>query len=350
MDLISFVKQWPDSEQGLHLEMAGQNCQRLFRRIGDAERVRSLIATSFWQSFVGSNSLLTIARQLDIGDFRTLLAGQKIVVPRPDPPRPSRFDLLILVQSQLQTSHMIVAPSIDEVLDGWSAWNGRTASTLSDFHNPGLAAEALDQGQPFGLVIASAPQTELLSCVPSPSCQVLSGGHSSSAGVVAKHSNLRRGVTAALHAIDTTKGVNVNGQAGTILATDMISDSCFIELPTVPAVGIKGSNGRLVGLLPRGNEHASFNGITSGLRNAVVTGWSLELPNVQTYNQLKVYTTPETNHGDSGTALITDPPDDRIVGFAFERTVPVGIPGAQIDYSSWIWADLVKQALQIEFL
>jgi hypothetical protein len=245
---------------------------------------------------------------------------------------------------------MIVSPTVDEVLDGWYAWNGGAASTLSDFHNPSLAAEALLLGQPFGLVITSAPQTELLSCVPSPCCKVLSGGQSSSAGVVAKASNLRQGVTAALHAIDTTKGVTVNGQTGTILTTDLISDSCFIELPTLPPVGTKGSNGRLVGMLPRGNENASFEGITSGQTPVVVTGWSLELPDVQTYNQLKVYTTPATNHGDSGAALITDSPDDRIVGFAFERTVPIGAPGAQIEYSSWIWADLVKKALQIEFL
>jgi hypothetical protein len=359
MNLTSFVEQWPDTNEGLPLEAAGPSCQRLFRRIGDAERARSLIATSFWQSFAGSSYLLKVARELDLGDARALLAGEKIVVPRPDPNprRPARFDLLILVQPQLTTRHMIVTPTVDEVLDGWNAWNIRTA-VLSDFHNPSLAAEALQQGQPFGLVITTAPHTEVLSCVPSPSCNVVSGGMSSTAGAAAKDSSLRQGVTAALHAIDKSKGVTVNGQAGQILHDNLISDSCFIELPTLPAMGNRGQNGHLVGILPRGHESASFDGATSGQTSTTITGWSLELPAVQTYNQLKVYTAPATNHGDSGAALITDTidtktnkADDRIVGFAFERTVSVpGGPGAQVEFSTWIWADLVKQALRIEFL
>jgi hypothetical protein len=59
--------------------------------------------------------------------------------------------------------------------------------------------------------------------------------------------------------------------------------------------------------------------------------------------QPRVYTPAVTNPGDSGAALIEDS-SDLVAGFAHERTEA----GAQLEWSSWIWADAVFTALNVQ--
>jgi hypothetical protein len=55
--------------------------------------------------------------------------------------------------------------------------------------------------------------------------------------------------------------------------------------------------------------------------------------------QLKVQTRPDTDRGDSGSALIDA--DDRVVGFAFEKTAFDDWP----QFTDWIWAANALDAL-----
>ncbi|MBO9573867.1 MAG: hypothetical protein J7497_16895, partial [Chitinophagaceae bacterium] len=94
-------------------------------------------------------------------------------------------------------------------------------------------------------------------------------------------------------------------------------------------------NGVLSGKTPRQYEKAFFEGFKSGPMYTTINGWSPDLPFVTRYNQLKVYTGPITNPGDSGCALKDS--DGNVCGFAFERS---GI-NVNPQLSSWIWAESV---------
>jgi hypothetical protein len=57
--------------------------------------------------------------------------------------------------------------------------------------------------------------------------------------------------------------------------------------------------------------------------------------------QLKVQTDPDTDEGDSGSALIDE--HDRVIGFAFERTDYDDYP----QFTDWIWAANALRALNL---
>jgi hypothetical protein len=59
--------------------------------------------------------------------------------------------------------------------------------------------------------------------------------------------------------------------------------------------------------------------------------------------QLRLQTRPDTDQGDSGCALI-DTKQDRVFGFAFERTAVDDYPG----FTDWIWAANAMSALQLK--
>jgi hypothetical protein len=341
MDLQSFADKWSDDQEGTQLDSVGPHCRRLFQHLRNEGKTRSYVATKFWQSFLGSVSILRAAKGLDI-DYRYLVGCDKVVVYRP---AFERFDLLFLVHEKLsEPRHLSISLQDEEIFDGFDAWNKGTMSRVDDMNNPGLVVEAVHAGQPFGMIVATAPQSEL-TYAPSPWCGVDPGtGVSSSVGIIAKDKAGRKGVTTALHAIGIAKNVMVNGVSGTVVTTNLISDSCFIEMSATPSCGSKGQKGPLSGLLPRGNQSAEFENNQSKIVKTVITGWSPELPTVQQYNQLKIYTQKDTDPGDSGAVLVTD--DDYLAGFAFERTQF----GAPIEFSTWIWADLVGQNLQLEFV
>jgi hypothetical protein len=340
MDLLEFAKKHLDEENGILLPTSGTFALRLSKLVRDEERTASLIATQFWRAFLASEATRGLEKKLDLRPG-ALFRAEKMVICRS---ALRRFDLVILAPdlSGISSSRVTVTP--DEILEGWYRWTSKSGARATDYNNPNLALDAFEMGQPFAILAARAPIMEPAHA-PSKSCEVDPGtGSSSSAGVVVKDKAGRQGVTAALHAVGSATTVKVDGNSGSIIKTDQMSDGCFIELHNLPAVGTKGANGALSGILPRGSQSASFEGFSSGKITTSIIAWSPELPDLQSYNQLKVYTKNDVNPGDSGTALITD--DDYVAGFAFER----GQTGAAIEYSSWIWADAVMQALGLEFL
>jgi hypothetical protein len=97
------------------------------------------------------------------------------------------------------------------------------------------------------------------------------------------------------------------------------------------------------GKLPNGLQRASFEGAVSLERQTFINSWDLGLPTIHRAAQRKIYTPRDAQPGDSGSALITD--DGYLVGFAFERT-PRDSP---MQFCSWIWADSVFHALELQY-
>jgi hypothetical protein len=342
-DLASFVESKTDTDNGLDLENAGPMSVRLASVLGNGEKARALIATAFWECFIHSPALFRTAQQLFVG-ISELLMSEKIVVYRPNC---NRFDLLCFAPSYeyKDGTSVRVDPTPDELLQGWNTlYSGQRLDNWNLVaRGPMLAVEALGQGSPFAIVAIAPPPTQPTK-PPDPCCEVVAGSASSTVGIVAKDKSGRQGVTAAYHAVGSATTAKVDGKVGTKVSEHIISDSCFLEMNSLPATGTRGSKGPMKTILPRGNQLAEFDGHTSKLTDATITGWSLELPNTTLRNQSRVYTTKVTDPGDSGSALITKD-DDYIVGFAFERSAY----GSPIDFSSWIWADLVFQGLDLEY-
>jgi hypothetical protein len=139
--------------------------------------------------------------------------------------------------------------------------------------------------------------------------------------------------------------VTVNGATGTIITYDPISDSCFVVLDDQRQIDNSNfSSIRILqGKTPRQYEKASFEGFRSGPLSTIITGWTPDLPFVKKYNQLKIYTNPITNPGDSGCALKDS--DGLVCGFAFMRSGLNETP----QFSSWIWAESVFKYHQLNY-
>jgi len=204
----------------------------------------------------------------------------------------------------------------------------------------------------FGILVVRSPRI-LATSVPSSPLKIYSPPYSknatATAGVIVSQ-NRKIGVTIPLHAsrkkyIQERVSIGEIGRTGLIKSTDEVSDSAFVEVAREYLHDVELNQdviGPLSGKSPRSHEKAYFNGISSGKRTAIVIAWSPDLPFVSPYNQLKVLTTPETDPGDSGAALIND--EGHILGFSFYRT---GV-GELVEYSAWIWADSVFAAHKLK--
>jgi hypothetical protein len=222
--------------------------------------------------------------------------------------------------------------------------------------NPNYLREVAS-AQSFGILVARPPIIET-TAIPNPPLDVapiLGSKPSSTVGTIAKDSNGDIGVTVALHDLQKTlpklivgqTKISVAGVQGIVKSIDLITDSAFVTISDSSLNKIPQSNGfkgPLSGVSPRMNEKAIFEGISSGKKTVTVTGWSPDLPFAYPFNQLKILTTPETDQGDSGAALIDN--DDHILGFSFYRT---GL-GEPIEFSAWIWADSVFAAHKLHII
>jgi hypothetical protein len=244
----------------------------------------------------------------------------------------------------IKTIAFIIQVNPQQIFDGWQAWRRGRNDPLAQLN---LALEAVLAEQPFGMVLTAQPWTQV-SGIPD-RCQDVSGGKSDGAvgAIVRSMKSGNVGVTAAAHVVGTATNVQVNGKSGTVVQTDQIADACFIEMDPsdLPTAGSKGGKGVMKDMLPRGQEKVTFEALRSGNAETIeayITAWSLELPAVDLLNQLKIYTNLVTNSGDSGAAVVSST-DDYLLGFAHERC-----DDDARQYSSWIWADQVYQALNIE--
>lgn len=328
---------------GVELEKAGPACQALAAGTGeDVERARALIATMSLQALAHAPAFLRALAHRGF-PLRELSGAEQIVAVRS---AKRRYDLIMLHPLHVGEPWVIdVKPSPPDLIEGWMNFVD-LLDMPPPFHTLGplVAIEAFEL-QPFGAVLAQRPTARAVNAPPNiwKVDPLTASSGDSTAGVAAIDKKKRSGVTAALHAVGSSKNVTVDGVSGTVVRRNKVADACFIEVTTAANPGSKGAKGPLANKLPRGNQGAEYEGLATGLNNTNVTGWDLAAPNVTKYNQLKIYTPPITDQGDSGAALISD--DDHIVGFALEVTGRNAIPA----YSSWVWAHSVYELLDLEY-
>jgi hypothetical protein len=249
---------------------------------------------------------------------------------------------------------LLPQPSLERALERWQRSrvqnHPRTQSKLDDFYQ-NISAEDLKGINTFPIHFTKRPRL-IPTSAPSPAWQVTSdtvSGRASVGCIVASRHGHRTGVTTVRHffpkgAIKDME-VDVDGRKGVVKGEDLMSDSVFIQLTFSPGehLSVRATKGWLQGEAPRLGALAAFDGATS---QHVVTAVSAQDPGVTHYSQYtqsRVYTQAVTNPGDSGAALIEES-TDLIIGFAKDRTEA----GALIEWSSWIWADSVFTALDVQ--
>lgn len=349
MDLQQFMDRYANQHQGADLTAIGPASQRVFAKIGNEGVTRAIVANNYWRAFLASSAYRRTLSLLQ-ASAQALTQARVVVVPRTVI---DRFDLLVLdpgLPRGTPPRSLTVTPGLfrpQDVLAGANraAQDGVPPAVGSDFLD--LAREAaFHDRQEFAVVLAPPPETERL-YVPSTPVPVDDlASNISTAGVVVECLTNRRsiGVTAALHGVQGSITVQVDGQRGTLLRSNPVSDSAFIELARQPNAAPLPTNGVMTGMTPRGNQPATFIGAMSGYTMTTITGWDPQIPNPSPYRQALVYTARDAQPGDSGAALVTD--DSWIVGFGFERTLPNQHPAQ----CSWVWAESVLNHLNVKLI
>lgn len=358
MDLDQFMDYYGNSTPGPDLAALGVGTVRLGNRLNDADLARSLIATLFWQAFLYSEAY---DRNLQfIGASAKAKGSQTIIVPRP---ALQRFDLLVLDPGMRPWDKpKFLSLDINLFPSGDSTIGARNAATRlgvppavgTDFATivREVWSGALDT---FGLLIAGSQGNEPLNVpgraisVKGLAPQTMSGGvvlnrekiSTVGAFVECRSSNGIFGVTAALHALGVSQRPAVDTQTGTLIRSDKVTDSAFIELSSPIQAPVMPVKAVMSGITPRANQLAAFNGATSKRCQTIITGWNPEVPNASPRGQALIYTRRDAQPGDSGAALVTD--DDYLVGFGFERS----LPSDPIQRCSWVWASSVLRALNV---
>ena len=339
-------------QQGMDLIKSGPASLRLLARVGDEGRTLSLLATNFWRAWLGTDFATVLMASL--GASRSVFSRSRTIVVSLDP---TRFDLLVLDPAlpqdfQPKSECANVDGAVESIIMGGAvrAFADEPILLLGT-ESPQLAAEVGSVEQPFTVLLAPEPAYERLgfgsASVPDPALSVdnLLGGPASTVGIQVEDITQRGrlGVTAALHGVEPATTVKVGTHSGTVVRTDSVTDSAFIEISPTASVSMKvATNGVMSGMTPRGHQRAEFIGSQSKTCPTTITGWDAQIPNPSSRRQACVYTARDAQPGDSGSALVTD--DGWIVGFAFERTRPGESPAQ----CSWVWADSVLNRLKVK--
>lgn len=346
MDLQQFLDQFASTNSIRDLNQMGPASARVYGRVQNEGKTRALIATNYWRTFLASDAFLRALQYLGASPLAATQA-RIIIVPRDSI---GRYDVLVL-DPGLPNSTL---PKIFEIGPANFTQNdlfigarraaraGISSAIGRDYLD--VAQETAFGAGAFNLLLAPQPHPEFLS-VPVPSLLVDDLKQSwSTAGLLVecKRSPGIVGVTAALHAVTAANaGVSVNGMPGAIIRSDRLNDCAFIQMASSTLGPVPPTTKVMSGLLPRGQQMASFTGVKSGRRQTVITGWDPQLPNPGPYRQALIYTGRDAQPGDSGAALVTD--DDWVVGFAFERSKI----GQNPTHCSWVWADSVLKSLDV---
>jgi hypothetical protein len=182
-------------------------------------------------------------------------------------------------------------------------------------------------------------------CVPTPpwELEAQESGHHSTSGALASNKEGVVGITGALHATGR-KGshVIISGKVSEVLIHNEITDAVFIQLPDgVNVRPLEARQGPMILRPPYAREPATFSGISNEEGKTIITGHDPPLPLHYPGMQLRVYTDPVIDFGDSGAALVNT--EGYLVGFAYQRT-PFGAP---YHFATWVWAHSVFESLEI---
>lgn len=180
-------------------------------------------------------------------------------------------------------------------------------------------------------------------CAPSPHIALTAAGQLSTAGVYCRDESGDLGVTGCYHGTGpASTPVQVGPQAGSVRHADVVQDIVFIPLGnahTLPPLA--GRGGVVRDREPAKADRVWFDGATNHHRTTRVFGCDNGLLRARPSVQLRVQTDPDTDKGDSGSALIDD--QDRVIAFAFERTDFDDYP----QFTDWIWAANALAALKL---
>jgi hypothetical protein len=335
---------------------AGYKAGHVFVTIG--RRSAAIEETAFWQAAIASPALSTYFA-LNASSLFTVPAAEKILVPLNHEIGAAETALLLLdprFQDEFRVFDARDVLKADDLAEGWMSHCRRVGSfsnAMPDMLERGMRGVLRNSSLPAFVLTARLPELELTQlpnaavAVPTPAMGVsasLVAPVTATAGIYATNASGVFGVTAPYHALAATGSVAVGAtvmigsMAGVVQSADQISDSCFVSQPTGGARHGRATKGLLGTVTPRMNQPADFEGVTSGSVKTTILGWSPDLPFTHPFSQLKVYTSPDTNRGDSGAALLDS--DGYLIGFAFYRTSLVGA----LQYSAWIWAESVYQA------
>jgi hypothetical protein len=169
-------------------------------------------------------------------------------------------------------------------------------------------------------------------CAPSPHIPVKSGEKVSTAGILCRDADGDLGVTACYHGTGPVgTEVAVGLRKCRVKRADVVQDIVFIALGqgfNVPQIA--GLNGVRADREPARSDRARFDGVSNQNTNTRIFGADAGLLRSRPTIMLKVQTDPDTDQGDSGSALLDE--NDKVLGFAFERTAYDDYP----QFTDWI--------------
>jgi Right handed beta helix region len=329
------------AEAGPALWSLGKKSMALKDSLGQEEAASRVIGTLFWRALMASRQFDDVLREAGASDAARL-RPDVVVVPHAGG---TRFDLVVLdpLFAGGEPSGMPLEPDVDDLVEGWrrivsSAGSGERGSRSMHLSLTDVLPE-IARATTFHVAVAASPELVLTNAI-SPPWPVGEEDEeaTSTSGVVAIDALGRTGVTVADHAVRGRQQVMVNGHLGTVVSSDPISDSGFVEVEIEEVTAARGARGPLSGVSPRQMEVAEFDGIRSGRTSTRVTGWDPTILTTESFIQTKIVTEPVTLPGDSGAALVDG--DGHVLGFAFYTT---GL-NAQPAHSGWIWAESVYRA------
>jgi hypothetical protein len=322
---------------------AGPATGALLAVLGNETKTRPLAASFFWQAVLGTPAFEQILQAAGVlgrvDPYIVRHAGE------------SRFDLVVFddrERPQPFVHHLRLTPK--ELDLGWAqfasdwakkGWDG--VRSIQGLPPPYRVAAEVGQAADFFIMVAQRPPIERTAARPPSALPVNDPATPcASVGVIATSARTNQlGATTALHAASSFASLSIAGQPARIVASDAVTDSCFLECPGLQMPPVR-AEGPMTGMVPRQWQPVEFDGVASGHRSTFVIASSPQLPHVFPGAQLSVLTRCDTAPGDSGAALYEPGPGGAtLLGFAHYRT-GYGAPNA---HSSWIWAECVFLAL-----
>lgn len=372
--LSDFVKGYVPAESNYGAFMQSETANKIHEVVHTETLTEPIVATFFWDILSKTNYYNSfLNEELNVN---TKNVDDIIVVRHGD----GQYSLLVLVKGYtgevtVTNSNKCPRGDIIKAYEQWKALNNEALNSMEYnlAENFGFQAEArissfrdlsfmLRSVTPefifsifsvanMNIMVSRSPEkiitTENWTASPFHSVVPAKGMKpNSTAGIYATNNKGIFGVTVCLHSIDKprkNKEVEINGVPGKVISIDKISDSCFVAIPKEFKINnLLSCNGPLQ-ILPKKNEIATFEGLTSGPKTALVDQWNPELLSPISQNQRAIYTNAVTDRGDSGAVLINE--EGMAMGFSFLRSGIDEEPG----YSKWIWANSVFQIHNLKY-
>ena len=265
-----------------------------------------------------------------------------LVIPSPDDGRPPVLMMLSPEMADAEDSR-VISDELDLPVEAMAAAMREMADPEEDSPEA-RSFERLEAGGPRAmaeLFLVAQPEIVLTRrprmiplCAPSPHLKLEAGGQISTAGILCRDADGELGVTGCYHGTGPAgTAVSVELRQCQVKCANAVQDIVFIPLVDgYNQPSLVGLNGIRQDREPARAEHVRFDGATNQDRRTRVFGADAGLLRPRATVQLKLQTDPDTDQGDSGCALIDD--EDRILGFAFERTAYDDYP----QFTDWIWA------------